>query len=72
MGGVFVGFVALVLALMAVLPLLGFNLILLLGPVSLEPFDPSIEPIYTCSLRVQLVWLPLPFSQLISCAIGDL
>ena len=46
MGGVFVGFVALVLALMAVLPLLGFNLILVLGPVSLEPFDPSIEPIF--------------------------
>ena len=46
MGGIFVGFVALVLVLMAVLPLLGFNLILVLGPMSLEPFDPSIEPIY--------------------------
>ena len=40
------GFVALVLILMAVLPILGFNLILVLGPFSLEPFDPSTEPLY--------------------------
>jgi len=31
---------------MAVLPLFGFNLILVLGPAAVEPFDPSVEPIY--------------------------
>ena len=46
MGKVFLGFIALVLILMAVLPLLGFNLILVLGPFALEPFDPSTEPVY--------------------------
>ena len=46
MGKIFVGFIALVLILMAVLPLLGFNLILVLGPFALEPFDPSAEPVY--------------------------
>ena len=46
MGRILVGFVALVLILMAVLPILGFNLILVLGPFSLEPFDPSTEPLY--------------------------
>ena len=46
MGKIFVGFIALVLILMAVLPLLGFNLILVLGPLALEPFDPSTEPVY--------------------------
>ena len=46
MGKILVGFIALVLILMAVLPLLGFNLILVLGPLSLEPFDPSTEPVY--------------------------
>ena len=40
------GFIALVLLLMAVLPLFGFNLILVLGPVVLQPFDASLEPIY--------------------------
>jgi hypothetical protein len=39
-------FIALVLMLMAVLPLFGFNLILVLGPAALEPFDPSAEPIF--------------------------
>ena len=43
---IFVSFIALVLILMAVLPLLGFNLILVLGPLALEPFDPSTEPVY--------------------------
>ena len=43
---VLIGFIALVLLLMAVLPLFGFNLILVLGPAALEPFDPSVEPIY--------------------------
>ena len=43
---IFVGFIALVLALMAFLPLFGFNLILVLGPVALELFDLSIEPVY--------------------------
>ena len=46
MGRVLVGFIALVLALMAVLPLLGFNLILVLGPLTFEAFDPSSAPIY--------------------------
>ena len=46
MGRIFVGLISLVLILMAVLPLLGFNLILLLGPFTLEPFDPSTEPVY--------------------------
>jgi len=46
MGRILVGFVALVLISMAVLPILGFNLILVLGPFSLEPFDPSTEPLY--------------------------
>ena len=41
-----IGFIALVLLLMAVLPLFGFNLILVLGPVVLQPFDASLEPIY--------------------------
>ncbi|MCH1580293.1 MAG: hypothetical protein L7S55_06265 [Luminiphilus sp.] len=40
------GFIALVLLLMAVLPLFGFNLILVRGPVVLQPFDASLEPIY--------------------------
>lgn len=40
------GFIALVLLLVAVLPLFGFNLILVLGPVVLQPFDASLEPIY--------------------------
>ena len=43
---IFIGFIALVLLLMAVLPLLGFNLILVLGPAVLEAFDASSEPIY--------------------------
>ena len=42
---IFIGFIALVLLLMAVLPLFGFNF-RLVGPASLEPFDPTIEPIY--------------------------
>ena len=46
MGKVFVGFIALVLILMAVLPLVGFNLILVMGPFALEPFDPSTELVY--------------------------
>ena len=43
---IYIGFIALVLLLMAVLPLFGFNFILVLGPASLEPFDPAIEPVY--------------------------
>ena len=43
---VLIGLIALVLLLMAVLPLLGFNLILVQGPGALEPFDASSEPIY--------------------------
>ena len=43
---ILISFVALVLLLMAVLPLFGFNLILVMGPASLEPFDPAIEPVY--------------------------
>ena len=46
MGRIFVGLIALILLLMAVLPLFGFNLILVMGPVVLEPFDASPEPIY--------------------------
>ena len=46
MGRIFVGFMALILILMAVLPLWGFNLILVLGPFALEPFDLSTEPVY--------------------------
>tara|TARA_B100001057_G_C22711995_1_gene896174 strand:- start:601 stop:987 length:387 start_codon:yes stop_codon:yes gene_type:complete len=38
--------IALVLMLMAVLPLFEFNLILVLGPVVLQPFDASLEPVY--------------------------
>ena len=41
-----IGFIALVLLLMAVLPLFGFNLILVMGPASLEPFDPAMELVY--------------------------
>ena len=41
-----IALIALVLLLMAVLPLFGFNLILVLGPLALEPFDPQIELIY--------------------------
>ena len=43
---ILMGFIALVLLLMAVLPLFGLNLILVLGPVVLQPFDASLEPIY--------------------------
>jgi hypothetical protein len=43
---ILIGFIALVLLLMAVLPLFGLNLILVMGPAVLKPFDPSVEPIY--------------------------
>ena len=43
---ILIGFIALQLLLMAVLPLFGFNLILVLGPAAFQPFDPTIEPIY--------------------------
>ena len=43
---VLIGFIALVLLVMAVLPLFGLNLILVAGPAVLEPFGPSIEPLY--------------------------
>ena len=43
---VLIGFIALVLLLIAVLPLFGFNLILVLGPAAIGPFDPLGEPIY--------------------------
>ena len=46
MGRILIGFIALILLLMAVLPLFGFNLILVLGPAAVEPFDLSVEPIY--------------------------
>ena len=46
MARILIGFIALGLLLMAVLPLFGFNLILVLGPALLEPFDASSEPIY--------------------------
>ena len=46
MGRIFVGVIALILILMAVLPLWGFNLILVLGPFALQPFDLSTEPVY--------------------------
>ena len=46
MGRIVVGFIALVLMLMAVLPIVGFNLILVMGPFALEPFDPSTELVY--------------------------
>ena len=41
------GFIALILLLMAVVPLFGLNLILILvlGPATLEPVDPSVESI---------------------------
>ena len=38
------GFIALFALLTAAL--FGFNLILVLGPAAIEPFDPSVEPIY--------------------------
>ena len=43
---ILIGLIALVLLLMAVLPVFGFNLTLVRGPAALEPFDPEIEPIY--------------------------
>jgi hypothetical protein len=43
---ILIGFIALVLLLMAVLPLFGFNLILVMGPTALEPFDAATDPIY--------------------------
>ena len=43
---ILIGFIALVLLLMAVLPLFGFNLRLFLGPAALVTFDPAIEPIF--------------------------
>jgi hypothetical protein len=43
---ILIGFIALVLMLMAVLPFFGLNLILVLGPAALEPFDASSETIY--------------------------
>lgn len=43
---VLIGFIALVLLVMAVLPLFGLNLILVARPAVLEPFDTSIEPLY--------------------------
>lgn len=43
---ILIGFIALVLLLMAILPLYGFNLILVLGPVVLQPFGASLEPIH--------------------------
>jgi len=43
---ILIGFIALVLLLMAVLPVFGFNLTLVRWPAALEPFDPAIEPIY--------------------------
>ena len=43
---ILIGLIALVLLLMAVLPVFGFNLTLVRGPAALEPFDPAIEPIY--------------------------
>ena len=46
MGKILLGFIALILMLMAVLPLVGFNLILVMGPFALEPFDPSTELVY--------------------------
>ena len=42
---ILIGLIALVLLLMAVLPVFGFNLTLVRGPAALEPFDPAIEPI---------------------------
>ena len=71
MGKILVGFIALVLILMAVLPLLGFNLILVLGPLSLEPFDPSTEPVYLFVSRSAGL-ATAAFLQLIFCATGDL
>ena len=46
MGKILLGFIALILMLMAVLPLVGFNLILVMGPFALESFDPSTELVY--------------------------
>ena len=43
---IFIGFIALVLLLMAALPLFGFNLILVQGPAVVQPFEASSEPIY--------------------------
>jgi len=43
---ILIGLLAVVLLLMAVLPVFGFNLTLVKGPAALEPFDPAIEPIY--------------------------
>ena len=45
------GFIALILLLMAISPLFGFNLILILGPVVLQPFDASLEPIHLFDSR---------------------
>jgi uncharacterized membrane protein YfcA len=43
---ILIGFIALVLLSMAVAPLFGFNLILVLGPAVVQTFDPEIAPIY--------------------------
>ena len=43
---ILIGFIALLLLFVATLPLFGFNLILVMGPAALEPFDPAIELIY--------------------------
>ena len=45
------GFIAVILLLMAILPLFEFNLILILGPVVLQPFDASLEPIHLFDSR---------------------
>ena len=45
------GLIALALLLMADLPFFCFNLILALGPAAVEPFDPTVEPIYLFVVR---------------------
>ena len=68
---ILMGFIALVLLLMAVLPLFGFNLILVLDLLffshSTRRWSRS-----TYSLVVPLAWQQQPFLQSISCAIGGL
>ena len=43
---IFIGFIAMILLLVALLPLFGFNLILVQGPAVVQPFEASSEPIY--------------------------
>ena len=65
-GRTFVAFITLALLLMAVLPLLGFNLILMLGLLAILRFDPATEVVYLFVGRSAGL-ATATFLQLISC-----